>query len=115
MNKRMQTSQRIYRLTPSLLLSLVIALPGMASAQAAATDAPARIDQATTAPTEPAVAARQGKTGSAKRVASDTVVNTGTPAGKGRWVTRVDYSHCPGGTTAYVADDGGVKCWAGPD
>ncbi len=115
MKKRMLTSQRLYRLTPSLLLSLAIALPGMASAQAAATDAPARIDQATTAPTEPTVALRQGKTGSAKRVASETTVNTGTPTGKGRWVSRVDYGHCPGGTTAYVANDGGVKCWAGPD
>jgi hypothetical protein len=36
-------------------------------------------------------------------------------AGKGRWVTRVSYKACPIGTTPYVADDGGVRCWAGPN
>jgi hypothetical protein len=31
------------------------------------------------------------------------------------WVRRVSYSKCPGGTREYVAEDGGAKCWAGPD
>ena len=115
MNTRMQASQRIRRGTSSLLLSLAIALPGMASAQAAATDSPARVEQPTTAPTDAVAAGRQGRTGSAKRIDSDTAVNNGTPVSKSRWVARIDYTHCPGGTTAYVAGDGGVKCWAGPD
>ena len=115
MNNRMQISQRIHRYTSSLLFSLVIALPAMAHAQTVATDSPVRIEEPTTAPIDAAAAGRQGKTGSAKRVASESVVNIGTPVGKGRWVSRIDYSHCPGGTAAYVADDGGVRCWAGPD
>ena len=115
MNNRMQANQRIRRCTSSLLLSLAIALPSMASAQTAATDLPARVERPTTAPTDAVAAGRQGKTGNAKRIASDTAVSNGTPVGKGRWVARIDYSHCPGGTTAYVAGDGGVKCWAGPD
>jgi hypothetical protein len=43
-----------------------------------------------------------------------TATPTATPTDFRGWVTRVSYSRCPGGTTEYVATDGGAACWAGP-
>lgn len=98
----------VSRILP-LSLALLIALPGIAVAQntsgqpaedrpAAATPAIGDGDQ---------TGAKQGKAGSTRR-------GTAPPAGDGRWVPRIDYKHCPNGTTTFVGDDGGVKCWAGP-
>ena len=110
----------ISRIFP-LSLAMLIALPGIASAQSATAE-PAGIsaDQPATATSTSSTdahtdtsRAKQGKTGSAKRMAA---AGTGTspPADMRGWVPRIDYKHCPNGTTSFVASDGGVKCWAGP-
>jgi len=112
----------ISRIFP-LSLALLIALPGIASAQSAAAGPAA--DQPATTPSTPAPSTsgaeprtdmprpKQGLTGSSKRTAA---AGTGTPppADMRGWVPRLDYKHCPNGTTSFVASDGGVKCWAGP-
>ncbi len=101
-----------------LSLAVLIALPGIASAQSA-TGEPGADQPAAAAPASSAEVradrprAKQGLTGSPKRMAA---VDTGTPppADMRGWVPRIDYKHCPNGTTTYVASDGGAKCWAGP-
>lgn len=38
-------------------------------------------------------------------------IKTTPPTTAGKWVPRIDKKTCPKGSTAYLADDGGVKCW----
>ncbi len=103
-----------------LSLALLIALPGIASAQSTAgapvgssADEPATAASTSTEVRTDTARAKQGLTGSPKRT---TAADTGTPppADMRGWVPRIDYKHCPNGTTSFVASDGGVKCWAGP-
>jgi hypothetical protein len=121
MNRHMYAGRRI----SPILLSLLIALPSIVcaqsvqpTAQSAPTAAAESTSDATAASTTDTAKAKQGKTGSAKRtVSGDTSVEQApppSPTSKGRWVSRIDYKHCPNGTTSFVAEDGGVKCWAGP-
>ncbi len=51
----------------------------------------------------------------AKAPDSALAVKADTPEVQPFWVKRVSRKVCPIGTTAYVASDGGVQCWAGPD
>jgi hypothetical protein len=74
---------------------------------------------ATTAPRAPIVSSNSGVTSPAvldTEPATTAPPNKGagvsTPAGKGRWVKRIDKKTCPNGSTAYIDErDGGVKCW----
>ena len=91
--------------------SIKVAVFGFAiSILAAATQsATAATETKTPSKSSPPVAAA----GHSKRSHSPPVAPTNL--GRGRWVTRASLHQCPSGTTAYVADDGGVRCWAGPD
>ncbi len=117
-NLRIDPAPRLISRIFPLSLALLIALPCIASAQSPAVE-PAADQAAPAAPTSGTEVrtdtprAKQGATGSPKRT---TAAGTGTPppAEMRGWVPRIDYKHCPNGTTSFVASDGGVKCWAGP-
>ena len=116
-NLRINPEQGLISRIFPLSLALLIALPGIASAQSPAVE-PAADQAAPAAPTSGTEVrtdkprAKQGVTGSPKRMAAAT--GTPPPADMRGWVPRIDYKHCPNGTTTFVASDGGVKCWAGP-
>lgn len=119
-NLRIDSGQGLISRILPLSLALLIALPGIASAQSAAgaptgnsADPPATAASTSNEERADTSGAKQGVTGSPKRT---TTAGTGTPppAEMRGWVPRLDYKHCPNGTTSFVASDGGVKCWAGP-
>lgn len=119
-NLRISLGQGLISRIFPLFLALFIVLPGIASAQSTAgapvgssTDEPATAASTSNEVRADTVRAKQGLTGSPKRT---TAAGTGTPppADMRGWVPRLDYKHCPNGTTSFVASDGGVKCWAGP-
>lgn len=90
-----------------MLLSLLLAVAGAASAQSTA---PATSESAVAG--APVQESTQAPDPNVKAAPQKVVVNTGTPAGTGKWVPRIDKKTCPKGSEPYVDEvNGGVKCW----